>query len=105
MPSDQPEPQQKRPLPPQFPRETARIRQVASNPDCWFRWMLHAEERMEQYGRVADDVIAALINGHVVRINVMEDVVFRVVGKNMTRDDEGSSRVLNDTTIKVITVI
>jgi hypothetical protein len=106
MTPDQPDPQPQRPLPPNYARETTRIRQVASNPDCWFRWMPHAEQRMQERGYVADDVITALTNGHVVRVDVREDVVFRVVGKNI--DDETievAAAVLNGTTIKIVTVI
>ncbi len=90
---------------PQFHAETLHIRRVASNPDCWFRWMPHAEERMAgQY--TADDVIEALTNGHVIRVDVQEDVVFRVRGRNIDGEPiEVAAAVLNATTIKVVTVI
>jgi len=61
---------------------------------------------MSEYGHVADDVIAALTNGHVIRVDVMEDIVFRVVGKSIDGETiEVAAAVLNDTTIKVVTVI
>lgn len=91
---------------PSFINETASMRRIASKPDCWFRWMPHAEMRMQQYGHVAEDVIAALMNGQVIRVDVQEDIVFRVVGKNIDGERiEVAAAVLNDTSIKVITVI
>ena len=67
----------------EFKAETEVVRRVAANPDCWFRWTDHAELRMAQYGKTANDVICALINGHVVRVDVYEDVVFRIKGKDI----------------------
>jgi hypothetical protein len=91
---------------PDYHSETAQIRRVASDPDCWFRWMPHAELRMAQYGHTADDVIVALTNGHVIRVDVGEDIVFRVEGKNIDGEEiEVAAAVLNSTTIKVVTVI
>jgi hypothetical protein len=107
MPIDQIKPQRAiSPESPVYARETAQIRRVSSNPDCWFRWMPHAELRMKQYGHVAEDVIAALMNGHVIRVDVQEDIVFRVVGKNIDGERiEVAAAVLNETTIKIVTVI
>jgi hypothetical protein len=102
---DQPKPQLQ-PQVPKFHAETMLVRRVASRPECWFRWMPHAEMRMEQSGYVAEDVIAALTNGHVVRVDVQEDIVFRVRGKNIDGEQiEVAAAVLNATTIKVVTVI
>jgi hypothetical protein len=108
MQPDQTKPQPKRTLQetPDYRNETALIRRVASNQDCWFRWMPHAERRMAQYGHTAEDVILALTNGHVIRVDVQEDIVFRVRGKNIDGEDiEVAAAVLNATTIKVVTVI
>jgi hypothetical protein len=65
----------------QYLVETQLLHRVAGNPDCWFRWTDHALQRMGEYGRTADDVIAALTNGHVVRIDVKEDLFFGFVAK------------------------
>jgi hypothetical protein len=104
-----PQPEQPKLQPQQLPNfhaETMLIRRVASKPDCWFRWMPHAEQRMQEYGHVADDVIVALTNGHVLRVDVQEDIVFRVRGKNIDGEwIEVAAAVLNDNSIKVITVI
>ena len=92
--------------PPEFHSETMLIRRVTSNHDCWFRWMPHAELRMDQTGRVADDIIEALTNCHVIRVDVQEDIVFRVRGKNIDGEEiEIAAAVLNDNAIKIVTVI
>lgn len=91
---------------PNFYAETMQIRQAASDPDCWFRWMPHAELRMEQTGRVADDIIVALTNCQVIRVDVQEDIVFRVRGKNIDGEEiEIAAAVLNSKAIKIVTVI
>ncbi len=108
MQPEQPKPQAKvqQAQLPKFHAETLHIRRIASNPECWFRWMPHAEQRMADYGHTAYDVIEALTNGHVIRVDVQEDVVFRVRGKNIDGEQiEVAAAVLNATTIKIVTVI
>jgi hypothetical protein len=91
----------------EFKAETEILHRVASNPDCWFRWTDHAEKRMAQYGRTADDVICALINGQVTRVDVKEDIIYRVKGKDIDGAPlEVAAAVFERTiTIKVVTVI
>jgi len=61
---------------------------------------------MKQTGRTADDVITALTNCHVTRVDVQEDIVYRCKGQNIDGEEiEVAAAVLNDTTIKIVTVI
>lgn len=87
--------------------ETVLLRRIAANSDCWFRWSEHALQRMAEYNRTADDVICALTNGHVKRVDVKEDVIFRVRGTDIDGEPiEVAVAVFERTiTIKVITVI
>ncbi len=93
--------------PPKYHAETMLVRRVAANADCWFRWTAHAEQRMAEYGHTADDVIAALINGQVIRVEVKEDVIFRVRGQNIDGEEIEIPVAVYEraVSIKVITVI
>lgn len=90
-----------------FKEETDQIRRVINNPDHWIRWSEHAELRMEQYGHTAEDVIEALRTGVVVRVDVMEDVVYRVRGTNIDGEKLEVAAAVYERiiTIKIITVI
>ena len=61
--------------------ETELLNRVASDPDCWWKWTDHAELRLAQGDHNADDVMYALMYGQVMRVDVQEDIVFRVKEK------------------------
>jgi hypothetical protein len=91
----------------QFKEETALLHRVISNPDHWIRWTEHAEKRMAEYGHTAEDVIEAMKTGQVIRVDVGEDVVFRVRGRNVDGEKLEVAAAVYERiiTIKVVTVI
>jgi hypothetical protein len=54
--------------------------------------MEHAEQRFVERGHNADDVMYALMYGQVTRVDVQEDIVFRVKGKNIAESRLRSRR-------------
>jgi hypothetical protein len=90
-----------------FKEDTDLLHRVINDPDVWIRWSEHAELRMEQYGHTAEDVIQALKTGSVVRVDVQEDVVFRVRGENVDGERLEVAAAVNGSTVtvKIVTVI
>jgi Domain of unknown function (DUF4258) len=89
----------------QYLVETTKLRKVACNPKCRWRWTTHALERMAERGIAAADVQRAVKTGRVVLHELKRDLVWRVEGADV---DGGRIQVLltvyeTEIRIKIIT--
>ncbi len=93
------------PQQPLYDTETALLHKLACHPDCRIIWTRHALEQMEARKILAEDVIGALTNGHILFHEIKEDILYRVDGKDLDGNRLQVQVALYDETIaiKVIT--
>ncbi len=85
--------------------ETQILQRVARDPQCRFRWTFHAQEQMVARRITAEDVIHALMHGHVMLEEYKKDILWRVDGADIDGNQLGVSVAVNESaiTIKVVT--
>jgi hypothetical protein len=90
---------------PLYTQETAVLRALVANPYCRYIWTKHALEKMTERNITADDVIAALTNGHIQFHEIKRDILYRVDGKDLDGNRLQVEVALDEEeiTIKVIT--
>jgi hypothetical protein len=90
---------------PLYAEETAILRALAANDNCRYIWTKHALGRMAERKITADDVIAALTNGHISFHEIKRDILYRVDGRDLDGNRLQVEVALDEETItiKVIT--
>ena len=90
---------------PLYGPETALLHRLVSDPQCCFVWTRHALEMMAERKILAEDVIAAMTNGHIIFHENKRDVLYRVEGKDLDGQRLQVEVALHEDTItiKVIT--
>src|SRR5689334_56656 len=68
---------------PLYAAETALLRRLVAHPNCNFRWTRHALERMAARNILAEDVIEALTNGHILFHEIKRETLYRVDGRDL----------------------
>ena len=85
----------------QYLVETAKLRKVASNPKCRWRWTNHALERMTERGITAPDVQRAVKTGQVVLHELKRDLIWRVEGSDVDGKEMQVLLTLYETEIRI----
>jgi hypothetical protein len=90
---------------PVYNAETALLHRLVSNPSCTFDWTRHALEQMARREILAEDVIAAMTNGHIIFHEMKRDTLYRVEGRDLDGNRLQVEVALyeNTVTIKIIT--
>ena len=68
---------------PHYVTETQAVQSIARSPQCRFKWVKHALEKMEERQISSEDVICVLINGQVILEEIKQDTLWRVMGKDI----------------------
>ena len=90
---------------PNYVTKTQILQRVARNPHCRFKWSFHAQKQMVVRRINAEDVINALMYGHVTLEEYKQDILWRVDGKDVDGNRLEVSVAVDESTItiKVVT--
>jgi hypothetical protein len=86
---------------PLYAAETALLHQLVTDPECRFTWTNHALEQMVARNIVAEDVIQALTNGHILFHEIKRDTLYRVDGRDLDGRRLQVQVALNDDAIEI----
>jgi Domain of unknown function (DUF4258) len=68
---------------PLYSAETELLHRMVTDPQCRFDWRRHALVRMAERQILAEDVIEALTNGHIIFHEIKRDILYRVEGRDL----------------------
>jgi DNA-binding transcriptional regulator YiaG len=90
---------------PLYDAETALLHRLVIDPNCCFDWTRHVLEQMVARNILAEDIIEAMTNGHIIFHETKRDILYRVEGKDLDGQRlQVEVALYEDTiTIKIIT--